>query len=155
RPGLRADGFLSGTDRAWSVDPRLLVVVAVHPRVKLLHAIGTAHQRPSYLVPVPGIAPATLGSGLQRSILASAGIEIALPLATTPQVRAFDNLFFDLTDPLATAATYEIPHELPRSDGSSKGVEIYLRRPLSKRVGGFLSYTLSRTTRSIKGRTFV
>jgi hypothetical protein len=35
-----------------------------------------------------------------------------------------------------------------RSMGSAVGLELALRRPLTRRLGGFLNYTLSRSTRS-------
>jgi hypothetical protein len=42
-----------------------------------------------------------------------------------------------------------------RTLGSSYGIELYLKRQLTKRFGGFLSYTLSRSTRSYGRRTFI
>jgi hypothetical protein len=42
-----------------------------------------------------------------------------------------------------------------RSSGSAYGVELMLKRRLTKRIGGFASYTLSRSTRSANGQTFL
>lgn len=42
-----------------------------------------------------------------------------------------------------------------RSDGSAYGLELYLKRKLTKTLGGFVSYTLSRSTRRAGGRTYV
>jgi hypothetical protein len=42
-----------------------------------------------------------------------------------------------------------------RTLGASYGLELYLKRKLSHRVGGFLSYTLSRSTRSYGARSYV
>ncbi len=41
-----------------------------------------------------------------------------------------------------------------RARGSSMGLELYLHRRLTKRVGGYLSYTLSRSLRQLDGYTF-
>jgi hypothetical protein len=42
-----------------------------------------------------------------------------------------------------------------RTMGSSYGFEFYLKRRLTSRLGGFLSYTLSRSTRSYDNREYV
>jgi hypothetical protein len=42
-----------------------------------------------------------------------------------------------------------------RTLGASHGLELYLKRRLTSRVGGFLSYTLSRSTRSYGNRKYV
>ncbi len=42
-----------------------------------------------------------------------------------------------------------------RTLGASYGLELYLKRKLTSRVGGFLSYTLSRSTRSVEDKSFV
>ena len=41
-----------------------------------------------------------------------------------------------------------------RSLGSSVGLELFVRRPLTRRLGGFVSYTLSRSMRSIGAESF-
>ena len=42
-----------------------------------------------------------------------------------------------------------------RARGNAYGFELYVKRKLTKRLGGFLSYTLSRSTRSANGQDFV
>ncbi len=42
-----------------------------------------------------------------------------------------------------------------RSTGSAYGLELYFKRKLTSRLGGFLSYTLSRSTRSANGADFI
>jgi hypothetical protein len=42
-----------------------------------------------------------------------------------------------------------------RTMGTSYGIELMLKRKLTSRLGGFVSYTLSRSTRSVGNRTFV
>jgi hypothetical protein len=42
-----------------------------------------------------------------------------------------------------------------RANGTAYGLEVYVKRKLTSRVGGFLSYTLSRSTRTADGQTFI
>jgi hypothetical protein len=42
-----------------------------------------------------------------------------------------------------------------RTGGHAYGLELFLKRKLASRIGGFLSYTLSRSTRSADGRTYI
>ncbi|HSO35182.1 MAG TPA: energy transducer TonB [Labilithrix sp.] len=42
-----------------------------------------------------------------------------------------------------------------RSEGSAYGFELFLKRRLASRVGGFVSYTLSRSIRTANGRDYV
>jgi hypothetical protein len=152
-PGVRVDAFYSNGAEALSADPRLAVVVNLHPHVRALHAIGMAHQPPSFLVPLPGLAVASLQGGLQRSVQASAGVEVDLPLSMTASVTAFDSVFLNMTDTFGVGSLSDDP-EVPRSQGAAKGIEVYLRKSLASRVGGFISYTFSRSTRTLDGQTF-
>jgi TonB family protein len=147
-PGMRFDVFRSGGTSAVSADPRLALRAEVTDKIRLVHAIGLAHQPPSFIVPLPGLALGSLRRGLQSSLQSSAGIEVDLPDATTASVSLFDNVFLNMTDvfqlPQGNSATiFE-----PRSLGSARGLEIYVRRRMTRRVGGFVSYTLSRSTRT-------
>ncbi len=42
-----------------------------------------------------------------------------------------------------------------RARGTAYGVEFFLKRKLTNRIGGFVSYTLSRSTRSANGQDFI
>lgn len=42
-----------------------------------------------------------------------------------------------------------------RTKGSAYGLELFVKRKLTSRLGGFLSYTLSRSTRTFDGRTYI
>ena len=42
-----------------------------------------------------------------------------------------------------------------RTKGEAYGVELFLKKKLTDRIGGFLSYTLSRSTRTYDGRTYI
>jgi TonB family protein len=152
-PGLRLDGYFSGGASALAVDPRLALRVEITRELRLLHALGLAHQPPAFVVPVPGLAVAELQGGLQKSLQTSAGIEVDLPWSSTASVTVFDSVFLDMSDTLGVRQGGDPSSQLPRSDGGAKGVEVYIRRSLARRVGGFVSYTFSRTTRTIDGIT--
>ena len=50
----------------------------------------------------------------------------------------------------ATAKAFET-----RANGEAYGFELFLKRKLTSRIGGFLSYTLSRSTRRAHGESFI
>lgn len=173
-PGVRADLFTSEGESAVGVDPRIAAVFAMRDNVRLIHTLGLAHQPPSYLIPLPGLVPSGLEDGLQRSVQSSAGVEWELPKQYTLSVTGFQAAFFNLTDNLDPADFNEDEDEdvgeqeseqdesegptteklQRRSQGSAVGVEVGLRRPLTKHLGGFLSYTLSRSLRSFERSKF-
>ena len=78
-PGVRVDVFRSAGASAESVDGRLALEMKAAPHVRLLNAVGVAHQPPAFLVGVPGLATGNLASGLQTAIQSSAGIEVEWP----------------------------------------------------------------------------
>jgi hypothetical protein len=155
-PGLRTDMVSSSGYAVLGVDPRLSGRFQITDRLRIVHAYGIAHQPPSYLVPFPGLQIANLHAGLQWSFQTSAGIEVDFPEDVTATVTGFHNAFFNMNDSLATVRPIHWdPRSLTtRSRGSSLGVELLLRRQLTHRLGGFLSYTLSRSVRNVEGDVF-
>jgi TonB family protein len=147
-PGMRFDLFRSGGTSAISADPRGALRVDVTDKIRLVHAVGLAHQPPSFIVPLPGLALGSLRRGLQTSLQSSAGIELDLPDATTASVSLFDNVFLNMSDIFQLPAGNSATIFEPRSLGSAYGLEVYVRRRMTRRLGGFVSYTLSRSTRS-------
>jgi hypothetical protein len=153
-------------------DPRLSARIAITPAVAWLTALGLSHQYPTLrvgnipapLVSVPGFP---LGqSKLQAAVQASQGIEVALSADIVVTATGFLARWSGLTD--LTATCFEImpgrsgpppepaqprgpaPYHCPNAepvDGRAHGLELLVRRPLSKRLHGLLSYTLSRSTR--------
>lgn len=148
-PGVRVDVFHSGGASAVGVDPRLGVTAELTKNIKVLHALGIAHQPPSFIVPVPGLALANLTGGLQRSLQAAAGVEVELPLKITATATFFNNVFLNMSDTAGVRPPGDDQNQVPRSLGASRGLEIYVRRNLTQDLGGFLSYTLSRSTRTL------
>lgn len=163
-PGLRADLYISGRKRAFALEPRLAAEFEINRRVRLEHAIGLAQQAPSFVVPVPGFSISDLGDGLQRSLQSSAGVIVRPGSEFQLGLTLFHSAFFQLTDFLGTTSfSDQISGELDdpqggqrledeldrRALGQAYGLELSIKRPLTQRLGGFLAYTLSRTTRSI------
>ena len=150
--GGRCDVFSSDGVLAVGIDPRIAATFTVHERVRLVHAFGIAHQLPSFVAPVPGLTITDLADGLQRSAQSSAGVEVDLPAGFTSSTTLFQHATFNSTDLLSVAtfesALDEVDDDITRrSIGHTYGVELLLRRASESRLGGFLAYTLSRSTR--------
>jgi hypothetical protein len=156
-----------------AVDPRLALRFSVTQKVALLTALGMAHQYPTLrvgeipavIVSVPGFPYGT--RRLQRVAQASHGIEFLLPADLTLTVTGFASKFWGLTDLTAecyqpmrgeevienvdpNSPPFEGPWICPSNEpvtGISYGGEVLLQRPITKRLSGLLSYTLSRSTR--------
>ena len=119
-----------------------------------MHAYGVAHQPPSFVVPIPGLTPGKLQGGLQSSWQTSAGVEADLPGETSAKATVFHNAFFKMNDVLGISTVGRDSALDQRADGSAIGFEFYLHRRLNKHLGGYLSYTLSRSIRKLDGYTF-
>ncbi|XXY20468.1 TonB-dependent receptor [Sorangium sp. So ce216] len=148
-PGLRLD-ILRSEGATWvAIEPRIAARLTVAPGVRFVHAHGLASQPPSFIATLPGFQP-SIDQGLQWSLQSSGGIEVDLPEDVEAKLTLFRNAFFDMTDTLGTSdRDNEIPVSLARrSLGASTGLELSLRRRLTHRLGGFLAYTLSRSTRA-------
>ncbi len=148
-PGVRADLFMFGDQVAVGVDPRIAMTYAASESLTLDHDLGLVHQPPSFTIPIPGAKPALQG-GLQRALKHSAGATLRLPLGVTASAELFHNLFFDMTDILGVeqlAQESGTDADAIRAKGRSYGFELSLRRNLARRLGGLVSYTLSRSER--------
>jgi hypothetical protein len=150
-PGLRLDLFGSQGMIAPAIDPRLTARVTLPRGVHVVAAVGVASQPPSFAVPLPGFQQ-SLAGGLQRSLQTSVGVEASLPAAFGATVTVFRDAFLNFTDPLGSAqGTFNdilaagAGTAAYRSHGWSAGVEIGLRRRLTRGLGAIVSYTLSRS----------
>jgi TonB family protein len=149
-PGVRVDLFSSGDDSEVGVDPRLTARLRLTDRVEAVHGVGVSHQAPNYIPNVPGARVAGLDGGLQQAIHTSSGVEVQLPDDWFGVASAFQNVILDVTDPYSSTQDFAInaieARKRPRA--RAFGLELSLRRSLTRRFGAFASYTLSRTTRS-------
>jgi TonB family protein len=152
-------------------DPRLSARVTITPALAWLSSFGLSHQYPALRVgEVPAILLSIPGfplgdSQLQTVVQASQGVEVALPADLTLTTTGFLSGWSGLTD-LTNSCIHIMPATSPPQNGNAPppqepvacpnngpahgiayGVEVLLRRPLSKRLSGWLSYTLSRSTR--------
>jgi outer membrane receptor protein involved in Fe transport len=139
-------------------EPRLATRVAATPNVTWVSTFGVAHQPPSLLVPIPGLTLGSLASGLQTSLQTSQGAEIELPLDFRLTSTLFLHDYLGLND--ATATCLGNGTTVPSASdnclaqqvrGRAYGLEILARRDLTKRISGWVSYTLSRSTRETHG----
>lgn len=151
-PGLRVDVYEANGTVEVAVDPRVSARLAITKDVRLIQAHGLASQAPSFVVPGPGFQPDLVG-GLQRSLQSSVGVEADLPADITASTKFFRNAFFNMTDALGIAPAPTSRDSLPssfnqRTLGSSLGLEVMIRRRLTRHLGGFVSYTLSRSVRA-------
>ena len=157
-PGARVDFFESKTsiDSADSsvptVDPRIATRVRVSKRVTWVTSNGLTHQPPSFLVPVPGLTLGTLANGVQTAVQTTQGLEIALPEDFSLTSTVFLNNVLNMTDATATCGFngVDITKDCldQRVRGRTYGLELLLRRPLTKKLTGWIAYTLSRSTRN-------
>ena len=149
-PGIRADLFVSGNRVALAIDPRISARYTLSKKLTVTHGLALVHQAPSFVVPLPGYKP-SLEGGLQSAIQYSAGLSYSLPSGFESSLSVFQNAFFNMTDLISllqlqnTTSKSETDY---RTTGHAYGVELMIRRSLSRRVGGFASYTLSRSLRS-------
>ncbi len=152
-PGMRVDVFGSRGNTALAIEPRYASRVFLGNRVRVVHTAGVHHQPPAFIAPIPGLSIAGLPGGLQSSVHTAAGIEADLPQEIAGTIYLFHNAFLSMNDPLGLATSGELDgfdSFFKRSRGSSMGLEVSLKRKLTKRLGGLLGYTLSRSQRSFQ-----
>lgn len=150
-PGLRADAYVSGDESALGLDPRISAEYRVSSRLSLRSALGVAHQPPASPVPSPGLNP-TLGRGLQTGLQHSYGFRLRLPSEVALEVTLFQTALFNLSDSIGQSRVADADDRVTedtRGLGRSRGVELLLKRSLTRKLGGFLSYTLSSSERSV------
>lgn len=146
---MRGDVFTSAGVVRFGPSPRVSMKLPLHgDRLSFLGAVSIGAQPPTFSIPVPAVGyrglPGGLGYGYQKSI----GLEALLPWKTTARAVGFHHSYYSLRD--FARGRYDFigditdPVAPPRSPTQALGLELSLRRQLSERVGGFVSYTLSR-----------
>jgi hypothetical protein len=150
-PSIRADVYSSGGVRAVGVDPRVSANYQIGPKLRLEHSIGLLHQRPNFAAQVPGAQVADLSGGLQWALMASSGVRYRLPRDISASATVYRSGYFNALDPIGSGRDFTVDRTSidRRSTISAVGLELMLSRPLSRRLGGFISYTLSRSTVSL------
>jgi TonB family protein len=140
-PGFRFDGYRTRGETAWAPQPRGAVKIRVVPGVSLISALGVAHQEPVEEVFVPAKLPSAIdeASG-ENSYQFSEAIDFTLPSSLHFRVTGFYSRL------IATQGS---------GQERAEGLELFLRRDFTQRLGGFVSYTLSRSDTLIGPQTAV
>lgn len=153
--GVRADLFADPGGAATGVDPRATARVSLLPWLTSVTAFGVAHQRPSFVLPMPAVVPAADELVLQEALQMSQGVEVRLPARVTFQATGFLHELHNVTDYFATCwRRAEECRFFTPARGRSYGLELLLQRPLTERLGGQIAYTLSRSERTVGQETF-
>jgi hypothetical protein len=149
-PGVRADAYAVPGTTVIGVDPRIAASFALSPSVTVEHAFGIAHQRPNFAAQVPGAQVADLTGGLQQAVMWSSGLKWKVASDLLATVGVFRNGYFHALDPIGGARDFTLDRTIldRRSTIAAVGLEISVSRPLTRKLGGFLSYTLSRSEQS-------
>jgi len=154
-----------------ALSPRLSARATITRGVAWLSNLGLSHQYPSLRVgnvPAPLLTVPGFPFGvhrLQTAAQASSGFEFTLPGKLVVATTGFFSHFSGLTDltamcfqdepalvapaappPGMITPPYVCPNNRPVS-GRAYGLELLVRAPFSNRLSGWLSYTLSRSTR--------
>jgi hypothetical protein len=157
-PGLRVDdtqraALLPGGSGI-TVDPKLAARVGITRDFAWVATMGVAHQEPSYVLPIPGVV-VTAQTGFQTVDQVAAGFEARLPWlgeSATGKVMAFYNAAHQMSDFIASCGELLSCGPVGSSNGRTYGAEVFVRSddvrlPGGVRLGGWLSYTLSRAER--------
>lgn len=132
-PGMRLDLSRSRGQTYSFPEPRLSTRARLVPKLAWLSGFGLAHQLPTYRVYVPGGQVGGLELNVQRAYQATQGLELALPQSMYARATVFHSWLESRDVGLS---------------GRNYGLELFLRRDFAERLGGFLSYTLSRSERT-------
>lgn len=150
-PAVRVDQFRSGEQHELGVGPSLTATYRLSDAVQTTHGIGIANQTPNFIPNVAGARVAGLDGGLQKAVFTTSGVEARLPDDWVGAAAVFHNAIFAVTDVFGARQGLPLEVEAAKEEralGRSYGLELSLRRSLTRRFAGLLSYTLSRTTRT-------
>jgi outer membrane receptor protein involved in Fe transport len=161
--GLRADSWLAGSETEFALSPSGRVSFLVTPELALHASIALAHQARGSPVPIPSLSDVPIDAGLERAVQAELGANWKLPADLQLEAAYFYHRYLDVvylelildcsgnTDPQAAQdvlmgrnlASICRGRGLPTADGDTHGLELYLKRDLTRRISGFVSYTLA------------
>lgn len=147
--GVRGDLYFSQGAQAASIDPRLSVSARLLPGLSVEHRFGVASQKPNFVPGVPAAQVGSLERGLTRGQHLSSTLRLALPADLALSTGVFQSHYDNVVDPLGQAREFRLDRGSleRRQDITARGLELRLGRPLTKRIGGFVAYTLSWATR--------
>lgn len=153
-PGLRIDVYSSNDLVDVGINPRVTSETKLAKEVTLTSFVGFLSQPPAFIVAGPGFRPPLDKGGLQHSISTSVGVAWKPDPGLELRATAYRTTFLDMNDALGTSSLSSsegFPGGLDkfdeRFDGTSMGLELSVKRRLTKRLGGLFSYTLGRADR--------
>jgi TonB family protein len=138
-PGFRLDAYRARGRTALAPQPRLAAKMRVSPEVSWVSAFGVAHQEPTEEVFVPAKLPDAVDEAPRDSFQASQAVEVRLPSSMRARVTGFASR---LVAPSVAG------------EQRAEGVELFLQRDFTERLGGFVSYTLSRSDTALRAATY-
>jgi hypothetical protein len=152
--GLRAEYMRYGLDGHWVPDPRAVMRVQLAPKFWLKAGSGLFAQPPLpfQVLTQAGNPRLRPNRALQNSI----GAELKLPFDTEIESSLFYNSMWQLTRGSGELYVDDKGRVRPefyddQGRGRAYGWELLIRRRVSQGLFGWLSYTLSRSERSIEG----
>jgi hypothetical protein len=153
-PELRYDSYEVSGAHAGDLAPRLTARLKLRDDTSLRAAGGRFTQLPSLPLQIPGVEAFGLKLfGLQSSWQGSLGVETSrlagFELSLTGYVQRY--VLTDLRDPTVMSLDPLAEDFLVKRDALSYGLEVLARRPLSHRLNGWISYTLSNNLRALGG----
>lgn len=154
-PGIRVTGYVDPLGMV-TADPRLNATWQATDRLTLKAGVGLYSQSPT-LAELDGVFgnPELLA---ERSLQTSAGGQVALPYDMSLDVTVFYKDLWDLAI-RSTATTERGGDTVPENfasvgRGRSYGAEVLFRRDFSKKLYGWVAYTLSRTEQRDPGEAY-
>jgi len=137
-PGIRVDAYQVRTASTLAPQPRLSARIKITADVSSISAVGVAHQEPTDEVFVPAKLPDPIDEAPRQSYQYSEALEARLPSSLRVRLTGF----YSEMVAASVGATEQ-----------NKGVELFLRRDFTRRLAGFVSYTLSRSDTTLNGIT--
>jgi hypothetical protein len=149
-PGVRVDAYRIAGSTATAVDPRFSTTLRPNRTIYTAYTIGIGNQPPNFVPQVPAASIGTLKGGLQRAFSMSSTVGANLPHEFAVALTGFRAEYYNLLDPIGRDKDWSFdPNNLNhRERGMAYGVELEVRRSMTRRIGGFLSATFSHTERS-------
>jgi Carboxypeptidase regulatory-like domain len=154
-PELRLDSYaVSGVEKA-DLGPRLAARLAIDTETWVKLSGGRFTQLPSLPLQVPGaenfgLALYGLQSSWQGALALGTTRFAGLDASITGYVQRY--VLTDVRDSVLSASVDPLTDDfLVQRDALSYGVELFIRRPPTERLHGWLSYTLSNNERALGG----
>ncbi|MBX3189489.1 MAG: TonB family protein [Labilithrix sp.] len=162
-PGFQPGGLRGGLQKAWqeSLGVEVDLAESTIATATVFHNAFYDMSDPLGAEPpiVSGCAPGTFPEGTIAGDRAGGGGGFGGSMCGTPRFTpgkigpdrsGGGGQAADTTGGNRAANAFEV-----RSNGQAFGFELFIKRKLASRVGGFVSYTLSRSTRKVDGRTYI